>query len=64
MHNLPENKTICCPPFTPEPWQDKDLIWENKRFVKTHVRTLFFIPLNFGGVMRMLMKKFQKYILK
>ncbi len=59
MNNLPDNKIICCPPFNPELWQDKMMEWENKRFVKTYVRTLFFIPLNFGGVMKMLVKKFK-----
>lgn len=42
----------CCQRFNPEPWDDKDLSWENRRFVKDRVTSLFHIPLNFGAVMR------------
>jgi hypothetical protein len=42
----------CCPRFNPEPWDDKTVAWENKRFVKDRVRSFLHIPLNFGGVMR------------
>jgi hypothetical protein len=47
--------TECCPKFNPEPWDDKTISWEGKRFVKERVRTFFFIPLTFGIVMRRLM---------
>ena len=40
----------CCPPFKPEPWDEKTITWENKRFVKDRVRSFLHIPLNFGGV--------------
>lgn len=42
----------CCPPFDPAPWDGRELVWENRRFVKDRVRSLFHIPLNFGAVMR------------
>lgn len=42
----------CCPEFIPEPWNDKVLEWNNKRFIKERVFTLFFMPINFGKVMR------------
>ena len=41
----------CCSPFDPEPWDDKELVWENRKFVKDRVTSLFHIPLNFGRVM-------------
>ncbi len=47
--------TGCCPPFDPEPWQDKTLLWENKRFLKENVKTIMFMPLNFGGKMKRIM---------
>jgi hypothetical protein len=47
----------CCPEFDPTPWNDKLFEWNNKKFVKDHVCTLFYMPLNFGGVMRRLDKK-------
>lgn len=44
----------CCPEFDPEPWDGKVLEWENKRFVKSRIFTLFYIPVNFAGVMKRL----------
>jgi len=42
----------CCPPFEPEPWDEKELTWKNRRFVKDRVTSCFHIPLNFGAVMK------------
>ncbi|MBE0480077.1 MAG: hypothetical protein IBX68_03765 [Dehalococcoidia bacterium] len=42
--------TGCCIPFDPEPWQDKEIVWDRKQFVKDHVRSLFHVPLNMGKV--------------
>jgi hypothetical protein len=46
------NPDECCPLFNPEPWDDKMITWENKRFVKDRVTSLLHIPLNFGPVMK------------
>ena len=47
-----ENQTIkltgCCEPFNPEPWQDKEITWQNKIFVKDHITSFLHIPLNMG----------------
>jgi len=40
--------TGCCPPFNPEPWQDKEVTWDKKPFVKDHVTSLLHIPVNMG----------------
>jgi hypothetical protein len=50
----PKEEAECCPPFDPIPWDDKLINWENKKFVKDKVCTAFFMPLNFGAVMRRL----------
>ena len=34
----------CCPKFDPEPWEEKMLTWEGKRFVRDRVRSFFHIP--------------------
>jgi len=47
----------CCPKFNPKPWDRKILVWKNKKFVKDKVFTFFYIPLNFGGVVKRIMKK-------
>ena len=50
-------KDDCCPKFDPKPWDNKEFEWKNKRFVKGNVFTLFYIPMNFGSVIKKLMKK-------
>ncbi|MDY0053041.1 MAG: hypothetical protein RBR79_00095 [Bacteroidales bacterium] len=54
MSNKEEN--ICCPEFKPEKWDDKVLEWENKNFVKSEVKTFFYMPINFSSVMKRLDK--------
>jgi len=51
---MPEQSAdrTCCPRFNPEPWHEKELTWDGRLFVKDRVRSLFHIPLNFGGVMK------------
>ena len=50
--NVVTNQTIkptgCCEPFNPEPWQDKEIVWKDKLFVKDHVTSFLHIPLNMG----------------
>ena len=42
----------CCPRFNPEPWDDKEIKWKDKRFVTDRVRSVFHIPMNFASVMK------------
>ena len=46
-----ESETGCCPRFNPEPWDEKEVTFQEKLFVKDHVRSFMHIPLNFGKVM-------------
>ena len=46
------NTDECCPEFDPGPWDEKELVWESRRFVKDRVTSFFHIPLNFGAVMK------------
>jgi hypothetical protein len=48
MNNQNIKPTGCCEPFNPEPWQDKEIVWKDKIFVKDHVTSFFHIPLNMG----------------
>jgi len=59
MTDSPQEKTEtgCCPRFNPEPWDEKEITWDNKLFAKDHVTSFFHIPLNFGGVMKRIMGK-------
>lgn len=48
----PYDKNECCPEFNPQPWDETEFTWENKRFVKDRVTSILHIPLNFGAVMK------------
>ena len=49
-YDTSENPTNCCPRFKPEGWDEQDLHFEDKLFVKATTRSLFHIPLNMGTV--------------
>ncbi len=57
MSTQTETNEICCPKFNPTPWDDKIIDWNNKLFIKDKVCTLFYMPMNFGKVMKRLDKK-------
>jgi len=42
---------VCCPRFHPELWDEQEITWMNKKFVKDRVRSFLHVPLNFGSVM-------------
>ncbi len=52
-----ETSTTCCPPFDPALWDDKLIEWNNKKFIKDSVLTLFYMPITFGKVMKRLDRK-------
>ena len=61
MDKLQDNaETGCCPRFDPEPWDEKQITFDNKLFVKDHVRSFLHIPLNFGKVMARNMRRIQQ----
>lgn len=53
-------ETGCCPRFNPEPWQEKEITFDNKLFLKDHVTSVFHIPLNYGKVMERDITKIEK----
>jgi len=44
-------ETGCCPRFVPGPWDQKEVTFKDKLFIKDHVTSFLHIPLNFGKVM-------------
>ncbi|MFC2061581.1 hydrolase [Elusimicrobiota bacterium] len=46
------SETGCCPRFSPEGWDKKEISWQEKLFVKDRVKSIFHIPVNFGQVMK------------
>ncbi len=55
-----DSETGCCKKFNPEPWQEKEIIWHDRLFLKDHVASFLHIPLNFGKVMMKNMEKIKK----
>lgn len=45
---------VCCPEFKPEAWDNKEFEWNEKVFIKSSIVTFFYMPLNFGSVMKKL----------
>lgn len=43
-------RTGCCEPFDPEPWQEKEITWKDKIFVKDRVKSMMHVPVNMGKV--------------
>lgn len=60
MTTKTESDQICCPEFNPTNWDDKILEWKDKPFIKDSVCTFFYMPMNFGSVMRKLDAKIRK----
>ncbi len=46
-----QSETGCCPKFNPEPWDEKEITWQDNLFIKDHVRSFLHIPLGFGKAM-------------
>jgi hypothetical protein len=51
--------TGCCPPFDPKPWQDAEIHWHDKPFLKEHVRAVFHIPYGMGRVVTRAMTRIE-----
>jgi hypothetical protein len=43
-------KTTCCPRFDPSPWEDQELHWQDKPFIKHRVHCFLHIPLDIADV--------------
>ena len=45
-----DNPTGCCPRFQPEPWENQELVFDRKPFVRASTVSVFHMPLNMGSV--------------
>lgn len=52
-----QSETSCCPRFNPEPWNEREITWQDKLFLKDHVKSILHMPLNFGQIMVKNMEK-------
>ena len=55
-----ESPTGCCKKFDPAPWDEKEIVFKDRLFLKDRVSGVFHIPLNFGQVMTRNMEKIQR----
>jgi len=55
-----QSETGCCPRFSPQPWDEKEITFKAKLFIKAHVKSFLHIPLNFGKVMVKNIERIQK----
>ena len=49
-YDMSDNPANCCPRFNPEGWDDQELHFRDKLFVKARTSSIFHIPLNMGSV--------------
>ncbi len=50
-------RDLCCPPFDPHPWDEKEHIWKGKFFIKDSNLCFMHFPLNMGMVLDRMWKK-------
>ena len=48
--NYDNSETGCCARLDTKLWDERELEWEDKPFLKDHIRSFLHIPLNFGSV--------------
>ena len=49
-YDMSDNPTNCCPRFNSDGWDEQELHFKDKLFVKARTRSLFHIPVNMGSV--------------
>lgn len=64
--NLPDtytdiNETDCCAIPNIEAWDEKELEFQDQQFIRLHTRSLLYVPLNMGSIMKKLNEMASKY---
>jgi hypothetical protein len=55
-----QNSSQCCPEFNVDKWNEKEIIWNDKLFIKGNVISFFHMPLNMGNVITKMWNKIEK----
>lgn len=58
--DMKDNPTNCCPRFKPEKWDEQELYFKDKLFLKAKTKAIFHIPLNMGSVFSKTFKAIKK----
>jgi hypothetical protein len=59
-YDMSDNPTGCCPRFKPEGWDEQELHFKDKLFIKAKTRSIFHIPINMGSVFPRTFKAIEK----
>ena len=57
--NMDTSETGCCPKFNPAGWDEKEISFDNKLFLKAKVKNFMHIPINMGSVFTRTMKNIE-----
>jgi len=49
-YDMSDNPTKCCPRFKSEGWDNQELHFNDKLFIKAKTKSIFHIPINMGSV--------------
>lgn len=49
-YDMSDNPTNCCPRFNPDGWDEQELHFNDKLFVKAKTKSIFHIPVNMASV--------------
>ncbi len=55
-YDMSDSPTNCCPRFDPEDWDDRDLHFRDKLFLKAKTKSIMYVPLNIGSVFKKTLK--------
>ena len=59
-YDMSDNPTNCCPRFNTEGWDEQELHFKDKLFVKAKTRSIFHIPINMGSVFPKILSAIEK----
>lgn len=51
---------ICCPKFDPTLFENKEIVWNDKMFIKEKTCSFFYMPLNMNSMMKKAWDKIEK----
>jgi len=59
-YDMSDNPTNCCPRFNPEGWDEKDLHFKDKLFVKAKTKSIAHMPINMGSIYKKTFSSIEK----
>ena len=60
QYDITDKPTGCCPRFDPSGWEDQELHFQDKPFVRARTWSIAHIPINMGSVFRKTFKAIEE----